>query len=130
MKRWIVCLLLAFLLTGCHREQPSVCRVVTRAQVLCHSGSNALYRSYSSQQDIGSLLTYLRMLDVDNLGGELPEDSEFSCKIILEDNLGGQTVYRQAGYGYLSKDNGPWKQIGSTQGSLLYPLLLLLPGDQ
>ncbi len=129
MKRWIVFLLLALLLSGCKTEAPSAVQVVTRVQVLYHSGSTTLYRQYTDQQNMGHLLNYLRLLDAGSPVTGIPTGSEFSCKFIVEDSWGEETVYRQEGAAYLSKDNGLFQQIDSTQGSLLYPLLLLLPGQ-
>ena len=128
MKRWILVLLPVLLLTGCKKDVPFGSPVVTRVQVLYHSGSTTLYRQYTDQQNMGHLLTYLRLLNAGNTVTGTPTDSEFSCKFIIENNHGEQTVYRQEGALFLSKNNGFWQQIDDTQGSLLYPLLLLLPG--
>ncbi len=128
MKRWIVFLLLPLLLTGCKKDGPSVSPVVTRVQVLYHSGSTTLYRQYTDQQNMGHLLNYLRLLNAGSPVTGFPTGSDFSCKFIVENSRGEETVYRQEGAAYLSKNNRPYQKINDTQGSLLYPLLLLLPG--
>ncbi|MBQ4641133.1 MAG: hypothetical protein IJB47_00750 [Oscillospiraceae bacterium] len=130
MKRWMIWFVLPMLLlVGCQKKEPVATRVVTRVQVFCHNGSDALYRQYTEQQDMRAMLNYLRLLDVGDQPEELPEDSKLSYKIVLEDNLGGQTVYRQLGSRCLCENDGPWHSIDGSKGSLLYPLLLLLPGD-
>ena len=128
MKRLLLLLLLPVFLVGCKKESDPVSPVVTRIQVLYHSGSTTLYRQYTDQKNMGHLLNYLRLLNTGNLASGVPKGSSFSCKFIVEDLSGKKTVYRQEDTAYLSKNNGLWQQIDSTQGSLLYPLLLLLPG--
>ena len=130
MKRRIIWFVLPILLlTGCKKETPAVTRVITQVEVFCHNDSDALYRQYTDQQDMRTMLNYLRMLNVGEQAEELPMDSKLSYKIVLRDNMGGQTVYRQLGSRCLCENDGPWHSIDGSKGSLLYPLLLLLPGD-
>lgn len=131
MKRRILWLLLpVLLLAGCQKKTSADYRVVTRVQVFCHNGGDAIYRQYTDQRDMQAVLNYLRLLDAAAPPEQLPEDAQLSYKIVLKDNLGGQRVYRQLGSRCLSRDNGPWQSIDGSKGSLLYPMLLLMPGDR
>ncbi len=131
MKRRIVWLLLpVLLLAGCQKKEPATTRVITRVQVFCHSGRDAIYRQYTNQREMQALLNYLRLLNVGDGSDEAEEDEKLSYKIVLEDNLGSRTIYRQRGSRQLSRNNGPWQSVDGSKGSLLYPLLLLMPGDR
>ena len=57
------------------------------------------------------------------------EETADTCQITLEYSYGPDSVYLQQGSRYLRRDGGDWESIDRTRGTLLYPMLLLLPSD-
>ena len=129
MKRLAIFLVIVLLLTGCaNREKAPVDRVVTGVQVLFRQNNETIERTYTKNTSIQSILTYLRFLKP--FGPVLPKgESDTSCQFTLHYSHGLDTVYIQRGNDYLQKDGGDWQTITTSYGSLLYPLLLLLPSD-
>lgn len=128
MKRIAVIFCICCLLGGC-KKQESPYRVVTAVEVRYQQGENILYRSYTRDENITAVLNYLRLLKP--YGPVTPEETEdVTCRIVLHNSQGEDTVYFQQGYDYLRKNNGHWEKIDNTRANLLYPLLLLTPSDQ
>lgn len=128
MKRIGIFLIIAVLLAGCGKQKEPVTRVVTGVQVEYHRGEDTLYRSYSKPSSVQSVLTYLRILRP--FGPAVPKgEYDSTCRITLRYSHGPDSVYLQQGNKYLCRDGGDWQNIDNTRGSLIYPLLLLLPSD-
>lgn len=129
MKRIAVLLVICVALCGCEKEEKvPEHRVVTGVQVEYHQGEKVLQRSYHKTENVQFMLNYLRILKP--FGPVIPEgESSDSCRITLEYSHGPDTVYVQRGSSYLCRNGGDWESIDHTRGTLLYPMLLLLPSD-
>ena len=129
MKKIGIFLLLAVQLTGCGKEEaPTVHRVVTGVQVEFDRGGETITRTYTKNTSVESVLTYLRILRP--FGPTIPKgEFDSTCRITLRYSQGPDSVYVQQGNRYLRKDGGDWQNIDNSRGSLIYPLLLLLPSD-
>ncbi|MBR4017070.1 MAG: hypothetical protein IKK11_04580 [Oscillospiraceae bacterium] len=128
MKRIWMILAICLLLTGCGVKTRSVYRVVTGVEVAYSRAGDTLYRTYTKQASMGSILTYLRLLRP--FGPTVPKESfDTSCTIKLQYSDGTDSVYLQQGNRYLRRDGEEWQNIDRSRATLLYPLLLLLPSD-
>ena len=128
MKRIGIFVLLAVLLVGCKKQAEPVTRVVTGVQVEYNRNGETISRTYTKASSVQSVLTYLRILRP--FGPTIPEgEFDSTCRIILQYSHGPDSVYVQQGNAYLRKDGGDWQNIDDSRGSLIYPLLLLLPSD-
>lgn len=128
MKRIAMVLIFGLLLGGCTSRAEPVARVVTGVQVEYQQQGNTLLRTYTKQESIQSVLTYLRMIRP--FGPVIPEGTqEITCLFTLRYSHGPDSVIVQHGHDYLRRNDGDWEQIDQTQAQLLYPLLLLLPSD-
>lgn len=128
MKKFAIFLAACLLLTGCARKKEPLDRVVTGVQVQFQQQSDTIERTYTKNTSIQSILTYLRFLKP--FGPVLPKgEPETTCRFTLHYSHGQDTVYLQRGNHYLQKDGGDWQTITTAYGSLLYPMLLLLPSD-
>ena len=129
MKGIGIFLLLAVLLVGCGaKKEPTVHRVVTGVQVEFDRGGETITRKYTKNSSVESVLTYLRILRP--FGPTIPKgEFDSTCHITLSYSDGSASEYIQQGNQYLQRDGGDWQNIDSSRGSLIYPLLLLLPSD-
>ena len=129
MKEIGIFLLLAVLLVGCSaKKEPTVHRVVTGVQVEFDRGGETITRKYTKNSSVESVLTYLRILRP--FGPTIPKgEFDSTCHITLSYSDGSASRYIQQGNQYLQRDGGDWQNIDSSRGSLIYPLLLLLPSD-
>lgn len=128
MKRIVIFLLLAVLVTGCRKQADPITRVVTGVQVEYDRNGETLSRTYSKPASVQSVLTYLRILRP--FGPTVPTgEYDSTCRITLHYSHGPDSVYLQQGNKYLRRDEGDWQTIDDSRANLLYPLLLLLPSD-
>ena len=129
MKKIGIFLLVAALLTGCgKKETPAVHRVVTEVQVEFDRDGETITRTYTKNSSVESVLTYLRILRP--FGPTVPQgDFDSTCRITLSYSDGSNSEYVQQGNRYLQRDGGDWQNIDASKGSLIYPMLLLLPSD-
>ena len=135
MYRKITCLILVlFMLSGCRQEVPreteALCNYVTRVDMTCNSGGQTVYKQFTQDAKIESVLYYLRLLEDDGDLNLLPRDAtgaDFEILLFFSD--GGCRSYRQKGTAYLSQDGGPWRILKQRQGRKLMTLFKLLPSD-
>ena len=129
MKKMAFLLIACIILCGCgKKEETPEHRVVTGVQVEYRQGAKVLQRSYHKLENVQFMLNYLRILKP--FGPVIPEgESGDSCRITLEYSHGPDSVFVQQGNSYLCRDGGDWESIDRTRGTLLYPMLLLLPSD-
>ncbi len=112
-----------------NKRRPSPdCRLVTQAQVQFQQGENHLERIYTQPEKISTLLNYLRTADPYGLAKKLPAQ-ESLCQVVLHYSDNSTGFYRQLNGRYFCRNQQPWQKTDSHHGTLLYPLLLLLPGD-
>lgn len=128
MKRIVILLILAVLVTGCRKQAEPITRVVTGVQVEYDRNGETLSRTYSKPSSVQSVLTYLRILRP--FGPTVPTgEYDSTCRITLHYSHGPDSEYLQRGNKYLCRDGGDWQSIDNARANLLYPLLLLLPSD-
>ena len=129
MKKIGIFILFVVLLTGCGRkEAATVHRVVTGVQVEFDREGETITRNYTKNSSVQSVLTYLRILQP--FGPTIPQgEFDTTCRITLHYSQGPDSVYVQQGNKYICRDGGDWQNIDNARGSLLYPMLLLLPSD-
>lgn len=131
--RILAAVLLLFPLSGCahsHGIRPSQYRVVTGIEVVYQREAASFHRKYTSQEKMGKMLNYLRLLtpcdppviDPDRVPGHHVE-------ITVSYSDGKQTVYRQKADQYLKTGSGPWRQVDRYRASQIGTLLLELPSD-
>ena len=133
-RRFFCLVLMLFMLCGCRQEAPreteALCNYVTRVDMTCSSGGQMLYKQYTQDEKIESVLYYLRLLENDGDLQMLPRNAtgaDFEILLFFSD--GGCRSYRQKGAAYLSQDGGPWKILKQRQGRKLMTLFKLLPSD-
>lgn len=129
MKKTICLLMCCVLFCGCKKKESAPeHRVVTGVEVEYHQGDSVLHRTYHKVENVQFMLNYLRILKP--FGPVIPEgEPADNCQITLEYSYGPDTVYWQRGNSYLCRNGGDWESIDRTRGTLLYPMLLLLPSD-
>ena len=133
-RRIAFLLLLIVLLTGCNQEQPvetaPLCRFVTRADITCYHGGQTVYKQYTQDRKIESVLYYLRLLQDKGELGQLPRDAEgvdYEIRLFFSD--GTVRSYRQKGIAFISQNQGPWRILKPRQGRKLLTLFRLLSSD-
>ena len=134
MRRVFIAVWILVLLSGCHRQEPeeteALCNYVTRVDITCHSGGQMLYKQYTQDPKIESVLYYLRLLEDDGYVEKLPrsaDGAEYEIQLFFSD--GGIRRYQQKGAEYISQDAGPWRILKPRQGRKLLTLFRLLPSD-
>ena len=133
-RRFFCLLLLMLMLTGCRQEVPRetapLCRFVTRVDVTCHYGGQTVYKQYTNDGKMESVLYYLRLLEDDGYVEKLPrsaDGAEYEIQLFFSD--GGIRRYQQKEAEYISQDAGPWRILKPRQGRKLLTLFRLLPSD-
>ena len=129
MKKMAILLAFCVFLWGCgKKETSSQYRVVTGVQVEYRQGLKTLQRNYHRNENVQFMLNYLRILKP--FGPVIPEEEKADCcRITLEYSNGPSTEYVQRGNSYICRNGGEWESIDRSRGTLLYPMLLLLPSD-
>ena len=120
-----------FLLSGCTREENvSAFPLVTEISVHYENGTVEGQLSYTDDEKMQMILTYLRLLKP---YGHPPEDPEAAEGPLIEISLhyanGGSTVYRQKADRYLQTGKNPWLCIPPQKAMELSLLLGYLEED-
>ena len=103
----------------------------TKIEVTCRLPGQTLKRTYTQENKMRAVLTYLRLLEP---GGYAPIDPETTrtennvITVILSD--GSRRVYRQTGTEFLQKDHHPWQRIRGISPKRLYLLIHALGADE
>ncbi len=121
-------ILVAVGVLGCRKAV--VPAVVVRAEITYEHGGETLYRCYTQQEKLGSLLVYLRQHRFCGYAREDPEQvAGDRCRIELTRYDGTKTVILQNANRYRSTDHRAWEKVDEEQAQMLYPFLQSLPGD-
>lgn len=134
-KRWIwaISMMLCFsFFGGCRgREVQPLGRAVTQVEVTCRLPGQTLTRTYTKENKMRAVLTYLRLLEP---GGYAPLDPETtrseSSVITVTLSDGSRRVYQQTGSEYLRKDHHPWQRIRGISPKRLYLLVHAIEADE
>ena len=135
MKLWTIGILLMVLcavLFGCRRQtQTSVqSSVVTRIDIVCQHGDEVTTRSYTSPEKMRLILLYIRSVSSPFASLPEPEDSTVKKINITTTSANHITkIYRQHGEQYFQEGNGGWQKIDPQTGSILWELIMAIPGD-
>lgn len=127
---FLICLVSVLVAPRSAGKKPA-CAVVTRAELSCTYNEHQLERLYTSQEKLGAVLTYLRLLDpmpAQDTDPEMLAGERYRILLTLSD--GSQRLYLQHSYRYLSADRNPWQAIDDTYSRDLYTLMEKLPSDQ
>lgn len=108
-------------------KQP--CILVTRVEVVYTRPDATIRRIYTRPEKMASILNYLRILPYRGKPQTDPLGCPDGYDITLHYSNGKRRLFRQRGDRYLSKGENCWEQVDGDRARLLYPLLLLLPGD-
>ena len=98
-------------------------RVVTRIDVTVIQDNHSSTTTYSDNQQMESILTYLRMTQPTATMQFEPESfrsDTYTFTVYFSD--GSQNIYRQIYHDYLQKNTGRWQRIDS-KADLLFPPL-------
>ena len=127
LKRTLVFLLLAILLTGCHRNSHTdvASQIVTEITVTCETCTEFTRRYYNTHEKMQPILLYLRAVSPGFKPDTDPEHlSDRIICITLQKADGSTKVYRQKADRYLQQDHGDWRKINPEWGVTLYRILL------
>jgi len=134
-KRWIrvfsILLCLSFL-SGCQttKAQP-LGRAVTRVEVTCRLPGKTINKTYTKENKMRAVLTYLRLLEPSGFAPVDPETTRLESSLItvtLSD--GSHRVYEQAGTEFLRKGQRPWQRIRGISPKRLYMLVHAIEADE
>ena len=124
-----ILLMLFCLRSSSYAQYRRPCTLVTRVEVRYTRPGSAIRRTYTQPDKMASVLNYLRILPY---AGK-PQTDPWRCPdgydITLYYSDGGRRVFYQRGDKYLYKGANCWELVDPVRARLLYPLLLLLPGD-
>ena len=122
---FLLVLLTSFLGPGSAAEptQTDTNRVVTQIQVTTVHDGQSIAKTYTGNDELESILTYLR-LTAPTAKIEYEPDSfrSDSYTFILFYSDGNHTTYRQIYHDYLQKDSGPWQRIDAKAGLHFPPI--------
>lgn len=130
---WVFSMMLCFsFFGGCQsREVRPLGRAVTQVEVTCRLPGQTLTRTYTEENKMRAVLTYLRLLEP---GGYAPIDPETtraeSSVITVTLSDGSRRVYRQTGSEFLRKDHHPWQRIRGISPKRLYLLVHAIEPDK
>lgn len=132
MRKWLILIPVALLLTGC---RPGIITqtqspVVTQILVDGEYEDSEIYREYETSDKIRQILLYIRALrprHSANVDVELLEEPEIRIMLIHRD--GAQKQYRLKAGRYLQSDGETWKKVDEKRVQQLCQLLWELPGD-
>jgi len=98
-------------------------RVVTQIQVtIMHNGETS-EQTYTDNESMESILTYLRLTDATVVTTIAPESFRSDTyRYTLTYSDGGITTYQQIHHEYLQRNNESWRKI-SPKADLLFPAL-------
>lgn len=130
---WVFSMLLCFsFLGGCQgREAQPLGRAVTKVEVTCRLPGKTLHRTYTQENKMRAVLTYLRLLEPGGYAAIDPETTRAETSVItvtLSD--GHRRVYQQTGSEYLRKDHHPWQRIRGISPKRLYLLAHAIETDE
>ena len=112
-------------LGGCVvQSPPAQIRFVTEIDVSVIQGGNTFRRKLIDDDDMHSVLNYLRMLDpytAADLEADTFRTDRYEITVGYSD--GSHTVYRQLYDEYLQVNDGAWKKIDPVLGSRLRTIL-------
>lgn len=131
--KWIILflLLLPFSLPGSSAppyEAPQV-DVVTEIQVIYEEAGEKRGRSFTQQEALETILTYLRQqhpLGHPELDPERIIGPRYTIDVTLSD--GQHHIYHQCADQYVSRDYHPWQKIDQAAAAQFYALFLTTPG--
>lgn len=132
MKRSICFLLLIFSfwgLYGCQQKQLR-CRYVTQVDIHCDHRGTPIHRTYTTQDKMGAVLMYLRLLDTTSpaeLDPEATAADAYQIRVALSD--GSSRDYMQKGHRYLFDPITGWHNIPAAQATKLYSLMQYFESD-
>ena len=126
MKRKICLVLLmlwAIFLGGC--DNPKImCRYVTQVDICCDHKGIPIRRSYTSEDKMGAVLMYLRLLEVSNTPSIDPDAIPADVyEITLSLSDGQKRTYSQKDHRYFRKPASGWQSIPPEQAARLYALM-------
>lgn len=135
VKRWIWALTLTvflFFFSGCQKQIPRpVGRAVTQVDVIYRRPGQTLTRTYTQENKMRAILTYLRLLEPGGYAAIDPETTRGeSSTITVTLSDGCQRVYHQQGSEYLRRDHTPWQRIRGLSSHQLYLLIHAIETDK
>lgn len=122
MKKFAAFLLILALAlcTGCRSAggpDAPLCRVVTQVRITRESGGESRSVTYTDQESMGAVLSYLRRLKPYYMAdSRVPEVRECRYQITLDYSDGTQHVYQQLDSSFFQDSSGIWKQIDEKLG--------------
>lgn len=127
LKRTLLFLTFALLLTGCQRNRYTdvASQIVTEITVTCETCTDFTRRYYNTHEKMQPILLYLRAVTPGFKPDTDPEllSDRVIC-ITLQKADGSQKVYRQKADRYLQQDHGAWRKIDPEWGATLYQILM------
>ena len=122
-------MLLVICLGGCGKER-TLCRYVTRVDIHCDHEGLPIARSYTSEDKMGAVLMYLRLLEVGKTPVADPDTIPADVYEITLTLSNGQTrSFAQKDHRYFRKPASGWQMIPPEQASRLYALMRHFESD-
>ena len=132
MKRKICLILLtlwAVCLGGCGKQH-ILCRYVTQVDIHCDHDGVPILRSYTSEDKMGAVLMYLRLLQIGSVPATDPDTIPADIyEITLTLSNGQQRTFAQKDHRYFRKPASGWQTIPPEQASQLYALMRHFESD-
>lgn len=126
------CLLLILLVFFCPQRVCAAKKpiLISRITVTAGYGEHTLTRTYTSEEKMETVLSYLYKLRKTGRARIDPEQlTGIRHYVTVWMSDGSFCTYRIRDCRYLSEGCGPWETLDYGQASLLMPMLYLLPSD-
>lgn len=128
-KSCLFLILLVFLCPQkiCGAKKPTL---ISRITVTAGYGENTLMRTYTSEEKMETVLSYLYKLKKTGRARVDPEQlTGIRHQVTIWMSDGSFRTYRIRDCRYLSEGCEPWETLDYGQASLIMPMLYLLPSD-
>lgn len=130
IKLFFLAILCMIILCSCSKKNSRpVYRAVTQIDIVTQYQGQIVGRHYNTPEKMRPVLLYLRLLTPFG-NATVPCDTKddiYLITITLSDD--SRHYYRQVSHRYISRENGPYKNINPEQAAELYRILRFLPSD-
>ncbi len=126
---WLFCFP-GLLLTGCRKQAPVSYNLAEKIEITCQHKDVLIRRNYTSQEKMGAVLLYLRLLQTGNTAKTNPtafKKEIYQIRVQLSD--GRQHIYQQTAHQYFKGYKRPWMHISAEDAKGLYDILARYESD-
>ena len=133
MKKLFVFLSLfcfSLILTGCQKQQPVPFNLASEIEITCQHKDVLIQRNYTSQEKMGAILLYLRLMQDGKTAASNPTSLKkdiYNIRVQLSD--GRQHIYQQTAHQYFKSYKRPWIRVSPEAAKGLYDILSRYESD-